>query len=66
VYREAADLAYYFHWQRGDIMEMGMRERREWLAQVMRIHTEQRRARQREMVEQADYIKSLRAQEGEQ
>jgi hypothetical protein len=66
VYREAADLAYYFHWQRGDIMGMDMMERRAWLAQVRRIHSEQRRARDREVVEQANYLKSLREQEGQQ
>jgi hypothetical protein len=64
VYREAADLAYYFHWQRGEIMGMNMRERRTWLTQIKRIHYEQKRARDRELEEQAVYLRNMRGQEG--
>lgn len=63
VYREAADLAYYFHWQRGDIMGMNLRERREWLLQIKRIHMELKQARDTELKEQASIAASIRQQE---
>jgi hypothetical protein len=42
---------------------MDMRERRAWLAQIRRIHSEEKRARSRETAEQIEYYKNLRAQE---
>ena len=65
IYREAADLAYYFHWQRGDILGMTGQERRIWLSQLQRIHYEQRQARDREVAEQAAYYSNLRDKETE-
>jgi hypothetical protein len=56
-------LAFYFHWQKGDIMEMSTRERRVWLSQIKRIHSEQKRTRIREMAEQTEYLMNLRNQE---
>jgi len=63
VYREAADLAYHFHWQRKDIMEMTMKERRIWLAEISRIHKEQKRAREEEMIEQFEQIENYKNRE---
>jgi hypothetical protein len=44
---------------------MNMRERRLWLSQINRIHSEQKYARDRETVEQLSHYMNLRAQEGE-
>ncbi|MDR3303824.1 MAG: GpE family phage tail protein [Treponema sp.] len=63
MFREAADLAYYFHWPRAEIMAMTRRERRDWLAQINRIHTEQKKQRDRELVEQVEQIYALRQKE---
>jgi len=63
VYREAADLAYYFHWQKGDIMGMTMRERRIWLSQIGRIHAEQKKTRDNELMEQAAVLMNMKSQE---
>ncbi|MDQ1909563.1 hypothetical protein RAC89_03470 [Paenibacillus sp. GD4] len=38
IYEEAAFLAYYFHWQHDDIMNMEHRERRRWCSEVSRIN----------------------------
>ncbi len=63
VYREAADLAYYFKWQMREILGMTMRERRIWLSQIDRIHLEQKKARDKELSRQVEYLESLRAKE---
>jgi hypothetical protein len=63
IYREAADLAYYFHWARGDIFGMTGHERKRWLFQINRIHYEQKKVRDRELIEQAGLLMNLRDQE---
>jgi hypothetical protein len=63
VYREAADLAYFFHWQRGEIMGMDARERKVWLSQIKRIQTEQKQARDREVEAQTEYFIKKKNQE---
>ena len=63
LYREAADLAYYFHWARGDIMAMTGRERNVWISQISRIHREQKAQRDREAREQTERLLALRADE---
>jgi hypothetical protein len=65
IYREAADLAYYFNWARGDIMGMTGRERKTWLSQIKRIHKEQKQIRDRELVEQMGFITKERTRENE-
>lgn len=60
VFREAADLAYYFHWPRSEIMTMTGKERNIWLSQIMRIHHEQHSQRQLETREASEMIESLR------
>jgi hypothetical protein len=62
LYREAANLAYYFNWPRNDIMGMTGEERRIWLDQIMRIHREQRQARQEESRMDAERILKMRRQ----
>ena len=61
VYREAADLAHFFHWQRGDIMGMSARERRIWLAQVDRILSKQKELREKEAAQHAEHMANIRA-----
>ena len=63
VYREAADLAYYFKWQRGDIFGMTMQERRLWLSQIKRINFEQKMARDKELTEHTEYVRDMRTKE---
>ncbi len=63
LYREAADLAYYFHWARGDIMAMTGRERNLWLSQINRIHRAQKEQRDREAAEQTERLLALRAED---
>jgi hydroxyacyl-ACP dehydratase HTD2-like protein with hotdog domain len=63
IYREAADLAYFLHWQRGDILGMTMRERRIWLSQITRIHNEQKSMRASEVEEHTEYIYNLKSRE---
>lgn len=58
-------MAYYFHWQRSDIMAMTMRERQIWLSQIKRLHAEQNMARKLDMIQQTEYINELRSK-GEQ
>ncbi|MDR0312030.1 MAG: hypothetical protein LBI14_00370 [Treponema sp.] len=57
-------MAYYFHWQRGDILGLTMQERKIWLSQINRIHAGQKRVRGLEMVEQVEYLMNLRNSEG--
>ncbi|WP_314744097.1 DUF6760 family protein [Treponema lecithinolyticum] len=52
VYREAADIAYHFHWNRSEIWNMNKREKNMWLAQINRIHREMRKERESETAEQ--------------
>jgi hypothetical protein len=63
VYREAADLAYHFHWARGEIFSLDSRERRMWLSQITRIHEARRKTREQEFMEQLARIAALREQE---
>ena len=44
-------------------MGMTMRERMIWLSQIHRIHSEQKRAREQEVMEQALMLASMRNQE---
>jgi hypothetical protein len=65
VYREAADLAYFFHWQRGEIMSMNAKERRIWLSQIKRINFEHKQARERELEDQtASFIRKRNQETG--
>lgn len=52
IFQEAADLAYYFHWPRTEIMEMTGKERGIWLEQIHRIHKSQKQQRDLESAEQ--------------
>lgn len=60
LYREAADLAYHFHWSRNDVLGMTSSERRQWLFEIHRIHGEEHRQRQKEVIAQAMEIAQLR------
>jgi hypothetical protein len=64
VYREAADLAYHFHWARGEIFSLAGRERRVWLSQITRIHGMRKQMREREFMEQLARIAEVREREG--
>lgn len=66
IYREAADLAYYFHWGKSDIMEMAGKERKTWLGEIKRIHMEQKMTRDREFAEQMEQMINIRADGQEQ
>jgi hypothetical protein len=46
-------------------MKMTMRERQVWLAQIDRIHTQQKQMRFSETLEHADYIRKLKESAGE-
>ncbi len=59
LYREAADIANQFHWTRSDIMTMTARERSIWLSQIVRIQSSYKKARERETLEQTQYILSM-------
>jgi hypothetical protein len=61
LYREAADIAYYFHWPREEIFVMNSRERRVWLEQITRIHALKKKARDEETWEQFERILASRA-----
>jgi hypothetical protein len=61
LYREAADIAYYFHWPRGEIFLMDSRERRVWLGQITRIHALRKKARDEETWQQFERILAARA-----
>jgi len=56
IFEEAADLAYYFHWPRSEIMSMTGKERLLWLKQIRRLHSEQNRRKQEELFEQLRYM----------
>lgn len=56
IFEEAADLAYYFHWPRSEIMSMTGKERTLWLKQIRRLHLEQNRLRQEELSEQLKFL----------
>jgi hypothetical protein len=56
IYREAADVAYYLHWSKGEILKMSGRERRIWLKQIGRIHRQEQAYRQREWLERTAYL----------
>ena len=62
--REAADLAYYFHWPRAELFSLGIRERRSWLGQITRIHEMQKKAREEETWRQFERLLAARAEEG--
>lgn len=38
LFEEVAYLAYHFHWDRRDVMELDHGERRRWVAEVGRIN----------------------------
>ncbi|MFZ0388948.1 MAG: DUF6760 family protein [Calditrichia bacterium] len=40
LYEEIAFIAYYFHWPRGEIMDLEHRERRRWCEEISRINRE--------------------------
>ncbi len=40
LYKEAAFIAYYFHWQQDDILQMPHRVRRQWCGCISAIHSE--------------------------
>ncbi|MCR5254007.1 MAG: GpE family phage tail protein [Treponema sp.] len=52
IFEEAADLAYYFHWSRTEIMSMTGKERTSWLKQIKRIHSIQDKKKNSELLEQ--------------
>jgi hypothetical protein len=60
IFQEAADLAYYFHWPRTEIMEMTGKERSIWLEQIKRIHSEQKEARDAETAAQLNIFMESR------
>ena len=60
IFQEAADLAYYFHWPRTEIMEMTGKERSIWLEQIKRIHLEQKEARDAETAAQLNIFMESR------
>ena len=64
MYREAADLAYYFHWPRAELFCLSRGERRSWLAQITRIHAMQKKAREEETWRQFERLLAARAEEG--
>ena len=40
VRREAAVIAYYFHWSRAECMDLSRRERAAWIEEIKRINKE--------------------------
>lgn len=40
LYKEAAFIAYYFHWSPEEILSMPHRERRRWCGEISGIHKE--------------------------
>ncbi len=40
VYREAALIAFHFHWSRRECLSLSRRERRVWLEEIRRINQE--------------------------
>lgn len=41
LYKEAAFIAYYFHWTQDDILSMPHQERRQWCQEISEIHRQQ-------------------------
>ena len=39
LYEEIAYVAYHFHWQREDLLDLSHRERRQWVQEIARINT---------------------------
>ncbi|MBV6700133.1 DUF6760 family protein [Kitasatospora aureofaciens] len=39
LYEEIAYIAYHFHWQREDILDLTHRERRQWVREIARLNT---------------------------
>ncbi|MER8103067.1 DUF6760 family protein [Kitasatospora sp. NPDC059811] len=39
LYEEVAYIAYHFHWQREDILDLSHQERRAWVREIARINT---------------------------
>jgi hypothetical protein len=66
LYREAADLAYHFHWNKNDIFNMTEAERRQWLFEINRIHEEEYKQRQKELSEQIQWIEKFRSNNEEE
>ena len=56
IFQEAADLAYYFHWPRTEIMAMTGKERGIWLEQIRRIHSMQKQQRDDETAAQLNFF----------
>ncbi|MBI2931413.1 MAG: hypothetical protein HYY16_07155 [Planctomycetes bacterium] len=40
VYREAAVIAFHFHWAKRECMDLSRRERRLWLEEIRKINQE--------------------------
>ena len=47
LYQECAYIAYHFHWQLDEILDMAHDERHNWLRQIARINREINEARKR-------------------
>ena len=60
--REAADLAYYFHWPLAEILSLSGAQRRAWLEEITRIHLMQKKAREKEAGEQIAMLLAARAE----
>jgi hypothetical protein len=43
IYREAAYIAYHFHWAHDEIMDMEHPERRRWVKEIAAINREMNR-----------------------
>jgi hypothetical protein len=39
LYEEIAYIAYHFHWQREEILDLTHAERRQWVTEIARINT---------------------------
>lgn len=39
LYEEIAYVAYHFHWQRADLLDLTHGERRQWVREIARINT---------------------------
>jgi len=40
IYQEVAFIAYYFHWNHDEVMNMEHRERRRWCDEISKINSE--------------------------
>ncbi len=65
LYREAADIAYHFHWPKNEIFVMTGKERKQWLSEINRIHEAEYRQRKKELIEQVHQITEYRNREKE-